>query len=62
MVAELWFRSLWKTQRKHQGGPDVLIGVLAFEVASLMVKLVHIWKSLSDKNVVRLREEIRYSW
>ncbi|GFZ11172.1 type-1 restriction enzyme mjaxp r protein [Actinidia rufa] len=54
MVAELWFRSLWKTQRKHEGGPDVLIGVLAFEVASLMVKLVHIWKSLSDKNIVSL--------
>ncbi|PSR98046.1 Phosphatidate cytidylyltransferase [Actinidia chinensis var. chinensis] len=61
MVAELWFRSLWKTQRKREGGPDVLIGVLAFEVASLMVKLVHIWKSLSDKNVVRLREEIKNS-
>ncbi|GFZ11701.1 type-1 restriction enzyme mjaxp r protein [Actinidia rufa] len=61
MVAELWFRSLWKTQRKHDGGPDALIGVLAFEVASLMAKLVHIWKSLRDKNVVRLREEIKNS-
>ncbi|GFZ11174.1 type-1 restriction enzyme mjaxp r protein [Actinidia rufa] len=26
-----------------------------------MVKLVHIWKSLSDKNIVRLREEIKNS-
>ncbi|XP_057476996.1 uncharacterized protein LOC130764709 [Actinidia eriantha] len=61
MVAELWFRSLWKAQRKHEGGPDALIGILAFEVASLMAKLVHIWKSLRDKNVVRLRDEIKNS-
>ncbi|XAR52289.1 hypothetical protein NMG60_11020269 [Bertholletia excelsa] len=61
MVAESWFRSLWRTQRKHEDGPEVFIGVLAFEVASLMSKLVHLWKSLSDKQVARLREEITNS-
>ncbi|THG02434.1 uncharacterized protein LOC114294141 [Camellia sinensis] len=61
MVAESWFRSLWKTPRKHEGGHDLLVGVLAFEVASLMAKLVHLWKSLSDKQVVKLREEIANS-
>uniref|UniRef100_A0A5B7BC35 DUF668 domain-containing protein n=1 Tax=Davidia involucrata TaxID=16924 RepID=A0A5B7BC35_DAVIN len=62
MVAESWFRSLWKTSRKHEGGPEkVLIGVLAFEVASVMSKLIHLWQSLSDKQVLKLREEIKNS-
>ncbi|XP_059665991.1 uncharacterized protein LOC132311873 [Cornus florida] len=62
MVAESWFRSLWKTSRKHEGSPQrVLIGVVAFEVASVMSKLVHLWHSLSDKQVLKLREEIMSS-
>ncbi|XP_022746658.1 uncharacterized protein LOC111296556 [Durio zibethinus] len=59
MVAESWFRSLWKFPRRHRGGSEkVEIGVLTFEVASLMSKLVHLWQSLSDKQIIRLREEI----
>ncbi|KAL4599700.1 hypothetical protein ACB092_11G145000 [Castanea dentata] len=62
MVAEGWFRSLWKTPRKHEAGPGkAVIGVLAFEVASLMSKLVHQWQSLSDKQISKLREEITNS-
>lgn len=62
MVAESWFRGLWKIPRKHESGNEkVVIGVLAFEVASLMSKLVHLWQSLSDKQVSRLREEISNS-
>ncbi|KAJ7974957.1 hypothetical protein O6P43_004946 [Quillaja saponaria] len=62
MVAESWFRSLWKTPRKPDANTEkVVIGVLAFEIASLMSKLVHLWQSLSDKQVVRLREEITNS-
>ncbi|GMY23165.1 protein PSK SIMULATOR 1-like [Fagus crenata] len=62
MVVESWFRSLWRTPRKHEAGPGkVPIGVLAFEIASLMSKLVHQWKSLSDKQISRLREEIENS-
>ncbi|CAK9161040.1 unnamed protein product [Ilex paraguariensis] len=33
------------------------VGVLAFEFAGLMSKLLHLWQSLSDKNIVRLRNE-----
>ncbi|KAF2315735.1 hypothetical protein GH714_040269 [Hevea brasiliensis] len=33
------------------------VGVLAFEIAGLMSKLFHLWQSLSDKNIVRLRNE-----
>ncbi|KAF9676592.1 hypothetical protein SADUNF_Sadunf08G0018600 [Salix dunnii] len=59
MVAESWFRSLWKIPQKHEPGPPkAVVGVLAFEVTSLMSKLVHLWQSLSDKQVARLREEI----
>ncbi|KAK6228358.1 protein of unknown function DUF668 - like 2 [Theobroma cacao] len=62
MVAESWFRSLWKIPRRHEGGSEkVEIGVLAFEVASLMSKLVQLWQCLSDKQVIRLREEITSS-
>lgn len=62
MVSESWFRSLWKISRKHDGSPEkVRIGVLAFEVASLMSKLVHQWNSLSDNQITKLREEIASS-
>ncbi|OIW01710.1 hypothetical protein TanjilG_05163 [Lupinus angustifolius] len=62
MVSESWFRSLWKTPRKDGTDSEkVLIGVLAFEVASLMSKLVNLWQTLSDKQVARLREEITNS-
>ncbi|CAK9313382.1 unnamed protein product [Citrullus colocynthis] len=61
MVSESWFRSLWKPPRKRDSTQKVLIGVLAFEIASLMSKLVHLWQSLSDKQVGRLREEINNS-
>ncbi|XP_010276314.1 PREDICTED: uncharacterized protein LOC104611091 [Nelumbo nucifera] len=33
------------------------VGVLAFEITGLMSKLVHLWKSLSDQNLTRLRHE-----
>ncbi|KAJ1379454.1 hypothetical protein SESBI_46886 [Sesbania bispinosa] len=62
MVAESWFRSLWRTPRKHDAHSEkVVIGVLAFEIASLMSKLINLWQSLSDKQVARLREEITNS-
>ncbi|KAF4367988.1 protein PSK SIMULATOR 2 [Cannabis sativa] len=62
MVAESWFRSLWKTPKKHEAAVEkAIIGVLAFEVASLMSKMIHLWQSLTDKQVARFREEITNS-
>ncbi|KAJ4978449.1 hypothetical protein NE237_009229 [Protea cynaroides] len=62
MVKESWFSSLWKNpRRKKSESGKVTIGVLAFEVASLMSKVVHLWKCLSDEQVFRLREEIMSS-
>ncbi|XP_004514988.1 protein PSK SIMULATOR 1 [Cicer arietinum] len=34
------------------------IAVLAFEVAGVMSKLLHLWQSLSDANIVRLQNDI----
>ncbi|KAK9143677.1 hypothetical protein Syun_013077 [Stephania yunnanensis] len=42
---------------KNMGRKSHQVGVLAFEIAGLMSKLVHLWRSLSDKNIVRLRHE-----
>ncbi|VVB13219.1 unnamed protein product [Arabis nemorensis] len=62
MVSETWFRNLWRFPKKHDGHKEkAVLGVLAFEVASLLSKLVHLWQSLSDKNVARLRGEITQS-
>ncbi|XP_058751735.1 protein PSK SIMULATOR 3-like [Vicia villosa] len=62
VTAESWFRSLWKTQRKDDPNSEkAVIGVLAFEAAKLMSKLVNVWQSLSDKQVAKLRDEISNS-
>lgn len=62
MVAESWFRGFLKNSRKHGDGSETkLVGVLSFEVSSLMSKLIHLWRSLGDKQVVRMREEIMNS-
>ncbi|KAK4797454.1 hypothetical protein SAY86_029780 [Trapa natans] len=61
MIAESsWFRGLWgKSKKRDSSIPQKSrIGVLAFECASLMSKSVHLWQSLSEKNISRLREEI----
>ncbi|CAK9318340.1 unnamed protein product [Citrullus colocynthis] len=33
------------------------VAVLAFEIAGLMSKLLHLWNSLSDDNIIRLRNQ-----
>lgn len=66
MVADSWFGGLWKKSRKNNGldskKPDKLtVGVLSLEVASVMSKVVNLWRGLHDDEIVRLREEIMYS-
>lgn len=49
------------TAPNHAPKPTIMVkksahvGVLAFEISGLMAKLLHLWHSLSDKNVARLR-------
>ncbi|KAJ0099196.1 hypothetical protein Patl1_19969 [Pistacia atlantica] len=33
------------------------VGVLAFEIAGIMSKILHLWQALADKNIIRLRNE-----
>ncbi|GFP90997.1 hypothetical protein PHJA_001243700 [Phtheirospermum japonicum] len=62
MVNQSWFRNFWTTSKKHEFYAEkAQIAVLAFEAASLMTKLLHLWQSLNDKQVARLREEITNS-
>lgn len=53
------FSSFWRTSRKKVSEPDKkIIGILAFEAASLMSRLVSLWNGLSDRELDRLKEEI----
>ncbi|KAK4431090.1 protein PSK SIMULATOR 3 [Sesamum alatum] len=62
MVSQSWLRSLWTSSKKHELRVEkAQIAVLAFEAASLMTKLLHLWQSLTDKQVAKLREEITNS-
>lgn len=47
-----------KQSNSAHGNANATIGVLAFEVASLMSKTVHLWHSLSDHQITQLRDEI----
>lgn len=62
MVAESWFSSLWRNSWKSAPEPEkATVGILAFEVVSLMSKLVSLWNSLSDKEIARFRAEVSNS-
>ncbi|KAF9593728.1 hypothetical protein IFM89_024732 [Coptis chinensis] len=63
MVNEWSFSSLWwRGSRKNVMEPEKLvIGVLTFEVSNLMSKVVHLWQCLSEKQVVRWKEEVMNS-
>ncbi|KAJ7976042.1 hypothetical protein O6P43_005871 [Quillaja saponaria] len=58
MVSESWFSALWRISRKTVPDDKAVVGILAHEVASLMFKVVNLWHSLSDMEVLRLREEV----
>ncbi|XP_027352486.1 uncharacterized protein LOC113863198 [Abrus precatorius] len=53
-----WFSALWPVSRKSASENKALIGVLALEVSGLMLKVVSLWQSLSDGEVLSLREGI----
>ena len=53
-----WFSVLWPVSRKSASDNKAVVGVLALEVAGLMLKVVNLWQSLSDAEVLSLREGI----
>ncbi|KAG6640493.1 hypothetical protein I3843_09G007400 [Carya illinoinensis] len=61
-VTESWFGSLrWISRKGGSDNDKGVIEILAFEVASLMLKVVNLWQSLGDKELHRLREEVANS-
>ncbi|KAJ7971482.1 hypothetical protein O6P43_009508 [Quillaja saponaria] len=58
IMSESWFSALWRSSRRSVLDDKAIIGILAYEVASLMLKVVNLWHCLSDKEVLRLRQEI----
>lgn len=54
MMREYLFGRVWQTPRKEKA----VMGILVFEAASLMSKLVGLWQSLEDDCVQRLRREV----
>lgn len=57
-------RGFWPVSRKSSASDDnkdAIIGFMAFEVAGLMSKVVNLWHSLSDREVMNLREWIANS-
>lgn len=62
MVTQSWFHNLWPRSKKQEPiGVTQRVTVLTFEAASLMAKLIHLWQSLSDKQVAKLRDEVSNS-
>ncbi|KAJ9539714.1 hypothetical protein OSB04_026220 [Centaurea solstitialis] len=62
MGLETWLIKVKKSIAHHppSGKPSIKkskVGVLAFEVAGIAPKLSHLWQTLSDKNMARLRTE-----
>ncbi|GMI80933.1 hypothetical protein like AT5G04550 [Hibiscus trionum] len=62
-MVESWFGSSWWNPRKSasESTDKVVLGILAFEVAGFMSKVVNLWHSLDDREILRLREEIEDS-
>ncbi|XP_004497596.1 protein PSK SIMULATOR 1-like [Cicer arietinum] len=51
-----WLSGLWQVSRKSGSDEKDIIGFMSFEVAGLMSKVVNLWHSLSDNEVMNLRE------
>ncbi|XP_057548792.1 protein PSK SIMULATOR 1 [Amaranthus tricolor] len=58
-VKESWFSSLWGSSRRNGSNSEkAVLGILAFEVATLMSKIVNLWNCLSDIQIERLKEDV----
>ncbi|KAG0462734.1 hypothetical protein HPP92_021210 [Vanilla planifolia] len=56
---ESWLGMMRRGRKRELTDPGkVNIGVLTFEVSTLMSKAVHLWNSLADEQIARLRDEV----
>lgn len=61
-MTESWLGNFWRGSRyKVQEHEKALIGILSFEVVTLMSKVVKLWHCLTDVELLRLREEMARS-
>ncbi|KAI6674181.1 hypothetical protein NL676_002087 [Syzygium grande] len=61
-VTESWLGTFWRGSRyKAQEHEKAMIGILSFEVTSLMSKVVKLWHCLSNVEILRLREDMARS-
>lgn len=58
IASESWFGSLRFSWSRVVEAEKPVVGILAFEVAGLMLKMVNLWKSLSERDMTMMREEI----
>ncbi|PRQ43760.1 hypothetical protein RchiOBHm_Chr3g0471861 [Rosa chinensis] len=58
IASESWFGSLRFSWSRVVEAEKPVVGILAFEVAGLMLKMVNLWNSLSERDMMRMREEI----
>ncbi|RYR03696.1 protein PSK SIMULATOR 1 isoform X1 [Arachis hypogaea] len=56
-----WLSAFWPASRKSASEDKAVVGILGSEVAGLMLKVVNLWQSLSDGEVMRIREGIMNS-
>ncbi|KAL8227098.1 hypothetical protein R6Q57_016930 [Mikania cordata] len=58
-----WFPTMLKTPNRNKGlDPEKpMIGILSFEVSRLMSRVANLWHCLSDRQMSKLKEEVRYS-
>ena len=54
---ESWFSSWWGISRRNGSNPEK-IGILVFEIATLMSKIVNLWTCLDDIQIARLKEDV----
>ena len=58
METGTWLSALWPLSHKMASNEKEAIGILASEVVGLMSKVVNLWHSLSDREVMSLKEWI----
>ncbi|XP_073158348.1 protein PSK SIMULATOR 1-like [Henckelia pumila] len=54
----LYVENLIKSNKKHGAQEKQIIGILSFEVAHMMSKIIHLYKSLTNNEILKLKKEI----
>lgn len=53
-----YVENLTKSNKKHGAQEKQIIGILSFEVANMMTKIIHLYKSLTPNEILKLKSEI----